>query len=106
MMAMNKLLNITKFGVQLGLFVALLTVSGFQVSASVGYSDSSLSISSGAMAASKLNKDKRPKRKTPLLRAKIFKKIEAAQAAIQYSKKLKLPKLLFKNPITQKQKKS
>jgi len=84
-MAMNKLLNITKFSVQLGVFVALVTVSGFKISASLGFSDSTLSISSGAMAASKLNKDKRPKRKTPLLRAKIFKKIEAAQAAIQES---------------------
>jgi tetratricopeptide (TPR) repeat protein len=84
-MAMDKLLNITKFSAQLGLFVALVSVSGFHISASVGFTESSLSITSGAMGASKLNKDTRPKRKTPLLRAKIFKKIEAAQAAIQES---------------------
>ena len=90
-MAMHKLSKHIKFSAQLGLFVALVTVSGFHISAKVGnigthgLTDSSLSITSGAMAASKLNKDKRPKRKTPLLRAKTFKKIEAAQAAIQES---------------------
>jgi len=84
-MAINKLSKLTRFSAQLGLFVALVSVSGFQVSGSLGFTENTIGINSGAMAASKLNKDTRPKRKTPLLRAKIFKKIEAAQAAIQES---------------------
>ncbi len=82
-MAINKLSKLTSFSAQFGLFVALVSVSGFQISANVGVTENTISINSGAVAASKLNKDTRPKRKTPLLRAKIFKKIEAAQAAIQ-----------------------
>ena len=84
-MAMQRLSKITKRSAHIGLFVALVTVSGFQVSGSIGLEKNSLTIHSGAMAASKLNKDTRPKRKTPLLSAKTFKKIEAAQAAIKES---------------------
>lgn len=82
-MALQRLIKIIKRRSQLGLFVALVTVSGFQISGSIGLVENSFHIHSGAMAESKLVKDTRPKRKTPLLSAKTFQKIELAQSAIQ-----------------------
>ncbi len=89
-MATIKIIN--KLGLQMGVFALLVSVSGFNVSGISSNTESAsfslaslktLSLNFGAHAAKKRVKDKRPKRRTPLLRSKVFKKIEAAQAAIQ-----------------------
>ena len=71
----------SQFVTKVFLTVCLTVASSFsvQVNTQTGAIDASV----GALAAQKPAKDKRPKRKTPLISSKIFKKIEAAQKLLQ-----------------------
>ena len=69
------------FKIKVLLAVGLLMVSGFQLQLSTP--KQSWNVSWGVQAINHPVKDKRKKRKTPLISSKIFKKIEAAQNFLQ-----------------------
>ncbi len=76
--------KLTNASAGLGLCAVLMASSGFTVTG-LGEGQA-VKVNMGSFAASQLNKDIRPKRDTPLIRAKIYKKIEAAQSDIQEQK--------------------